>query len=314
VAAATLGGAGFLWAFASHPRQEGPPATATISQLGLKGLPFYGPGYSALDAQGQLFVMDADFSNRYIRILKLSSAGRLVSEQDFFRANVRPRSLTADEQGNLYVTMAGAASVYTFSSSGSLLMSWAVIGGSPVGIARTPEGTLYLTLPSANLIQKYTATGRLLAQWGTKGNSPGQFEQPTTLALDSQGNVYVTDSGNERIQKFAQDGHFISMWGTPGSSPGQFLSPGAITVDRQNNVYVTDGASGLVQKFSSTGALLDAWGKPGAAGVQFGIPRGVATDSGGNIYISSAELAGERFLHGRITKLAPDGAVLAVWT
>lgn len=39
-------------------------------------------------------------------------------------------------------------------------------------------------------------------QWGGYGSGPGQFIDPSGVAVDAGGNVYVADFGNNRIQKF----------------------------------------------------------------------------------------------------------------
>jgi hypothetical protein len=58
------------------------------------------------------------------------------------------------------------------------------------------------TTSVSNQIQKFTTNGTFITSWGAVGSGDGQFEEPTSIALDSSDNVYVIDRGNMRIQVF----------------------------------------------------------------------------------------------------------------
>ncbi len=51
--------------------------------------------------------------------------------------------------------------------------------------------------------------------WGGKGDGPGQFNDPTGIAV-AGGEVFVADARNGRIQVFDLDGNFKRQF---GSSP-----------------------------------------------------------------------------------------------
>jgi len=56
----------------------------------------------------------------------------------------------------------------------------------------------------------------VLAVWGSGGNGDGQFNDPTSLAVDPTTNkVYVADPINKRIQVFDSNGKFLSKWSVP---------------------------------------------------------------------------------------------------
>ncbi len=59
-----------------------------------------------------------------------------------------------------------------------------------------------------------------VTSWGEKGSAPGQFNDPTGIAVAGD-DVFVSDSRNGRIQVFDRDGHFKRQFGTPGKEPGQ---------------------------------------------------------------------------------------------
>jgi len=56
----------------------------------------------------------------------------------------------------------------------------------------------------------------VLAAWGGKGNGDGQFNDPTSVAVDpATNNVYVADPLNKRVQVFNENGNFLSKWPVP---------------------------------------------------------------------------------------------------
>ena len=67
-----------------------------------------------------------------------------------------------------------------------------------------------------NRIAKFSPDGEVLATWGSEGNGDGQFNDPTSVAVDPATNkVYVADPINKRIQIFDQNGKFLTKWAVP---------------------------------------------------------------------------------------------------
>ena len=57
----------------------------------------------------------------------------------------------------------------------------------------------------------------MLSTWGSKGNGDGEFNDPTSVAVDpASNNVYVADPINKRIQVFESTGKFVTKWLVPG--------------------------------------------------------------------------------------------------
>ncbi len=71
----------------------------------------------------------------------------------------------------------------------------------------------------------------LVQEWGGRGTEPGQFHNPTSVAVGPNGFVYVTDSQNGRIQKFTGDAEFVKSWGDD-----LLDSPVGVATDHQGNV------------------------------------------------------------------------------
>ncbi len=310
VAVVVIAATGIVWSLLIHSLYQRHTALTTTAQ-GPAGVPFYGPGYSVLDAQGNLYVLDADLASIHTRVLKFSPTGSVLFDWHPFPAGDQLSGIAVSRQSDLYVSVQGENTIYILSPTGTILKKWNMRGQVPAGLAVDSAGNVYVALMIADTIQKYSPSGTLLATWGQPGTALGQFRQPTELAVDRQGALYVVDAGNNRVQKLSPQGVPLQAWGSVGNGPGQFRTPGAIAVDGQGDVYVTDGSAGRVQKFSPTGILLAEWGNTQA--LQFNIPRGVAVSAQGTIYVSSANSDGERFTNGRITQLSPTGKVLAIW-
>lgn len=62
------------------------------------------------------------------------------------------------------------------------------------------SGNVYV-VDLVNRVQEFTGGGAFLISWGSLGSEPGQFEDPSGVAVDLNGNVYA-DRDNNRIQKF----------------------------------------------------------------------------------------------------------------
>ena len=60
------------------------------------------------------------------------------------------------------------------------------------------------------------------------GKRDGQFNCPSSLALDPYGYLFVVDTINQRVQKFDPDLNFVAKWGVIGKEAGQFKDPAGI--------------------------------------------------------------------------------------
>jgi NHL repeat len=65
-----------------------------------------------------------------------------------------------------------------------------------------------VSLPNPLAAQSYKFVRQVGAQ-----PPAGQFNQPSSVAVDASGNVFVVDQSNQRIQKFAKTGKFSLQWG-----------------------------------------------------------------------------------------------------
>ena len=86
----------------------------------------------------------------------------------------------------------------------------------PRRIAVGPDDSIYVVDQGHTRIVKFSPDGQVLAVWGSKGTGDGQFDDPTSVAVDPTTNkVYVADPRNKRIQVFDSNGRFLTKWVIP---------------------------------------------------------------------------------------------------
>jgi DNA-binding beta-propeller fold protein YncE len=83
----------------------------------------------------------------------------------------------------------------------------------PRDIAIGSDNFVYVVDEGNARIVKFDTDGNVRAVWGTRGKGEGQFDGPTSVAVDANSNrLYVADPLNGRIVVFDADGHFIANW------------------------------------------------------------------------------------------------------
>ncbi|MFO0904220.1 MAG: NHL repeat-containing protein [Pirellulales bacterium] len=231
----------------------------------------------------------------------------------------KPRAMTADDQGRIYVVDL-TARIQVFDEDGAFLRSWQTPTsefGRPTGLSIDREGRLMVADTHYYRILFYTPEGELLPDLtigGTYGGGPGEFGFVTDAVQDSQGNYYISEYGEyDRIQKFSPERKFVCQWGRHGGEPGQFLRPQALAVDEQDQLWVADACNHRLQIFDLRSAegdsppkLVRVWGEEGEAPGQMRYPYGLLLGPDDSVYI--AEYGGHR-----IQKFKRSGEPLGVW-
>lgn len=171
----------------------------------------------------------------------------------------RPTRLTADEDGNLYIT-------------------------DGYGNAR---------------VHKFDPAGRLLFSWGEPGTAPGQFKLPHGIGIDKNNILYVADRSNNRVQLFDRDGSVLDVWtGFERPSDIWVDRDGIIFVSeclRTSNftcapsrISILDRSGRLLSRLEDEHRFYDA-------SVGHRCAHGMAIDSEGSIYLGNV---GQKFPEG----------------
>ncbi len=246
-----------------------------------------------VDAQGRVLVADMnigglavfDFEKKIFSIIGDSGEGTLD----------QPIAVATDRLGRIYVTDGRAQRVVVYDLNGKFLNNLGEIGEfeRPVGVVVDNQRELvYIADTLKHDIRVFNFDGERVSIIGKRGLEPGEFNFPTSLALDKAGRLYVVDSMNFRIQVIDPDNEEIGIIGEQGGGYGQFSRPKGVAVDSDGNVYVSDAAFGNVQMFDPAGALLLVIGKPGGHPGEFLLPADMTVDAQDRIYI--ADLGNKR--------------------
>jgi streptogramin lyase len=276
------------------------------NQFGTDGVQLNGPESVAVDAAGNVWVVDVGNN----RVLKFSASGTLLASYGSYGPGagqfITPWGITINRTtGNVYVSDQGNFRIDELSSSGAFVKAfgWGVADGG-------------------GAFESCTTTCRT----GIAGASAGEFSWLAGVTLDSSGNLWVDDYGNNRIQEFTEAGAFLRTFGSEGTGAGQLKGPTGIAVSSAG-VYVADYSNNRVEEFSTTGAFVRAigWGvsngeaklevctsscQAGIAGAgsgQFSLPRQIVAEaSTGNLYVTDAG-------NNRVEEITSGGSFLTAF-
>jgi DNA-binding beta-propeller fold protein YncE len=180
---------------------------------------FDAPTGIAVDVSGNILVSDTNNG----RVEKFSPTGTFLSTMGIkgigYGQLGAPNGIAIDRVGNIYVADASKHVVEKLASDGTVVDEWkgpAPGFYGPRRIAVGPDDAVYVLDQGRTRIAKFSAEGGVLTVWGSKGSGDGQFDDPTSVAIDPKTNkVYVADPINRRIQIFDSNGKFLTKWSVP---------------------------------------------------------------------------------------------------
>jgi DNA-binding beta-propeller fold protein YncE len=234
-------------AFPSTPEFTSLLQTPTNTFLSGKGIgrgQFDSPTGIAVDRVGNVLVADTNNG----RIEKFSATGTflgILGAKGTGRGQLRnPNGIAVDRMSNIYVADASNQCVQKLAPDGTFIAEWkgpepGFYG--PRRIAIGPDDSIYVVDQGHNRIAKFSADGGVLATWGNKGNGDGEFNDPTSVAVDAATNkVYIADPINKRIQVFDANGKFVTKWSVP--EWGQPVGFEDLTIDSQRRLLYASSA------------------------------------------------------------------------
>jgi YD repeat-containing protein len=282
------------WALSPTPSHIGAYVGAFGSEGSGEG-ELASPQATAVDAEGDLFVLDADNS----RIQKLSPSGEHL---DHFGSSGSgngqlrtPTDIAIDPEGNVWVVDRGNNRVQVFDSDGAYLDQFGGFGSGsgkfnyPQHIAFDSTGDAYVTDTNNHRVQKFDPNGDYLGQFGSYGQGEGELYGPTGIAVDSKDDVLVADTSNDRVQRFDSEGTYLDQFSEVDGPDGQIYCPLGIAVDPYDNVLVADCTHHRVQKFNSRGLYVDQFGEEGSGEGQLSSTFDIASDPRrGGVWVTDA--------------------------
>jgi sugar lactone lactonase YvrE len=202
----------------------------------------------------------------------------------------KPRGVTFDRQGNLYIADTENNVVRKVDANGIITT-----------VAGTGEGKYFGdNIPAVR----------------------AQLNSPFAVAVDKDGNLYIADAENGRIRKVDRKGIITTVAGngingdTGDGGPAtnaSLYAPYDIAVDEDGNLYIADfnnnrirkvDAHGIITTVAGDGQFGDSGDNGPAIGAELDHPCSVALDGHGNIYIADDNYV--------IHKVAPSGIITTV--
>jgi len=295
----------------------GPPYDFAFGSAGSGNGQFNGPGGVAVDASGNVWVVDRGNN----RLEKFNASGQYLSQFGSKGSGngqfLEPRDVAVTSAGNIWVTDAGNGRLQEFNSSGTFIRQVGINEGTvlnpvdhlkePYGLAIGSEGHVWVTDPGNCAVEVFTETSGngkyFLAQQkgSTLNGNPcesterGAFRSPTGISADASGNAWAADSALNRVTQMklspplVEPGNWSisapTMFGTQGSGNGAFQEPAGVALVG-SKLSVVDKGNNRVQQFSTAGEYQRQFGNLGSGAGQFSAPRGVTATSGGAQYIT----------------------------
>jgi YD repeat-containing protein len=281
---------------AGNVKSPPPIYTNSFGTTGTKAGQFNHPGDVAVDAKGNLWVLDRGNS----RIEELNAKGKYV--RAFGTAGAgngqlsTPDGVALDSHGNVWVADHGNNRLVEFNEKGEFQKNVGVSGtgngqlSGPEGVAVDAHNNLWVSDTGNGRVEVFSETGEWLKTVGAKGSGAGQIGEPEGLTLDSAGNVWVADWSNYRVEEFNEKGEYVTQFGTAGSAPGQINHPYGIGVDASGNVWVGDTGNNRVDEFNAKGEYETQFGSTGSGAAQFSFswPIGIAVAGNGNLFVTDS--------------------------
>lgn len=158
--------------------------------------------------QAKLFVADAEQHEVFICNLLGHIEGRFGKRGGAPGEFNSPTHISADPNGNIYVTDSLNCRIQIFDSQGRYLRAVGRAGDAP-GCFSRPKGAsadnlghLFVVDALFDNFQIFDETGRLLLNVGESGSDRGEFWLPNAIAINASNEIFVTDTYNHRIQVF----------------------------------------------------------------------------------------------------------------
>ena len=238
-----------------------------IGMYGMSGQGFWSPQDFALGDDNVMYVISRGAEELGQRISRVTQDHQFLGP---FGANGRgdgqfvwPRSITLDNDGNVYASDDFLNRISVFDPEGGFISCWGEAGdgkgelNGPCGMAFDADGNMLVVDSQNHRVQRFTHKGKHIGGFGSHGDGDGQFNLPWGLCLDADGNVYVADWKNNRVQKFDADGNFLLKFeAAPRSGVGDLHGPTGVAVDSEGDVYVTDWGNHRLQVYAPDGRFI----------------------------------------------------------
>ena len=196
-----------------------------------------------------------------------------------------PRSVAADNNGNILIADYGNSSATIYSSAGKLLQSGVPAGAAalPVAISADESHGFWLANQGDNSVTHISSTGALLAHTACCDGASG-------IAIDPGGNAWVANYNNSSVSEVSSTGTILIDSDSSGGIADN--NPNGIAIDAGGTVWVANFRGNNFSALAGNTEAVAA-GSPLSPGAGYGLdarlvlPFGIAPDASGDIWISN---------------------------
>ena len=209
-----------------------------------------------------------------------------------------PWGIAVNAEGQIFVADTWNGRIQVFGEDGSFVRKWGYFNSSngamgdplalygPRGVAIDSTGNLLVADTGNKRIMRFAPTGEVVGQVGGGGIQLGNFEEPTSVAVDPRdGSIYVADAWNRRIQKLDANLLPLAEWPVPSWGSQHLYYKPYLTVAGNGDVYASDPENFRVLVYNSAGGVKAAFGAFGAEMNRFGLPNGLAWNGQNNMLV-----------------------------
>ncbi len=274
---------------------------------------FKKPRNLAVAPDGTFYV--ADTENH--RIQHLDAAGKALqtwgSFADISKGQApggtfyEPWSVAIGKDGSVFVADTWNHRIQKFTPEGEFLTMWGYFGQAeapeafwgPRSVVIDEAGRVIVSDTGNKRIVIFDDQGKYISQFGTTGMQPGEFNEPTGLAIGPDGTLYVADAWNQRIQAFTPtaDGSYAprNSWDVVGWYGQSLDNKPYLAVAADGHVFASDPEGARILEFTADGKFVRYWGDFGSDTVGLNLPVGLAADAQGSLWV--ADSGNQRLLH-----------------
>ena len=159
-----------------------------------------------IDASDNLYVATHIPNLWHLIVKKFTATGESLGTLTLlpFKQDYYPQDMTVDVNGKIFVV--DNVSLMKFDAAGNLIFkkfgSESGIGAIyPAGLDVDDQGNVWVADTGNNRIVCFANDGTFRLQFGTQGFGPGEFQQPSGVAVTG-GRLFVADTFNQRVQIF----------------------------------------------------------------------------------------------------------------